>query len=213
MLCRIIVHPAPEPIDCEAMRLSARNLRITAAIAIAGAVVWSIAPYATSYVSSQAVVNAPLNTVLSPLQGRITQRSPPAGASVVSGIALVAIEVEERDRRYLEDLRARLALLDESHASAEDEAAKLALMEDVLMARIRNYRTRTLARLTTGKREVEAALVACEMMPPGRCLEATARSLGSDAAEHFGVHFGADGSRWSAYFNPRDPSRRLHESR
>jgi multidrug resistance efflux pump len=144
------------------MRLSARNLRITAAIAIAGAVVWSIAPYATSYVSSQAVVNAPLNTVLSPLQGRIIQRSPPAGASVVSGIALVAIEVEERDRRYLEDLRARLALLDESLASAEDEAAKLALMEDVLMARIRNYRTRTLARLATGKREVEAALVAAE---------------------------------------------------
>ena len=144
------------------MRIDLRNLRVVMALALGGAVVWAIAPYATSYVSSQAVVNAPLNTVLSPMQGRITQRSPPVGTGVAAGTPLVTVEVKERDRRYLEDLRARLALLGENLASAEVEAAMLAAMEEMLSVRIRNYRTQTLARLAAGIREVEAALAAAE---------------------------------------------------
>jgi len=135
-------------------------MRIIAAIVLSGAMIWAIAPYATSYVSSQAVVNAPLNTVLSPMQGHITRRSPPAGTGVVSGAPLVAIEVEERDRRYLEQLRARLALLNESLASIDAEATKLAGLEQVMSARIRDYRTQMLARLAAETREAEAALAA-----------------------------------------------------
>jgi multidrug resistance efflux pump len=144
------------------MRFSVRNMRIIAAIVLGAAVIWATAPYATSYVSSQAVVNAPLNTVLSPMQGQITKRSPAAGAEVTSGAPLVAIEVKKRDHRYLEDLRARLALLDESLASIVAEEAKLAAMEQILSSRIRNYRIRTLARLAAGKREAAAALAAAE---------------------------------------------------
>ncbi len=144
------------------MRITLRNFRVITAIALGGAVIWATAPYATSYVSSQAVVNAPLNTVLSPMQGRITQRSPPAGTGVASGAPLVTIEVKERDRRYLEGLRARFAMLDDSLASAEVEASKLAEMEEILSARIRNYRTRTLARLAAENREAEAALAAAK---------------------------------------------------
>jgi hypothetical protein len=55
------------------MRISVRNMRILAAIALGAAVIWATAPYATSYVSSQAVVNAPLNTVLSPMKGQSHQ--------------------------------------------------------------------------------------------------------------------------------------------
>jgi multidrug resistance efflux pump len=117
-----IVHAAPSPVECEPMRISVRNLRIIAAVALTGAVIWATAPYATSYVSSQAVVNAPLNTVLSPMQGYIAQRSPAAGTGVAAGAPLVVTEVEERDHRYLEDLRARLVLLGENLASAEREA-------------------------------------------------------------------------------------------
>jgi multidrug resistance efflux pump len=144
------------------MRISVRNLRIIAAVALTGAVIWATAPYATSYVSSQAVVNAPLNTVLSPMQGYIAQRSPAAGTGVAAGAPLVVTEVEERDHRYLEDLRARLVLLGENLASAEIEASKLAAMEEMLSARIRNYRTRTLERLDAGRREAEAALTAAK---------------------------------------------------
>ncbi|MEE8456079.1 MAG: HlyD family efflux transporter periplasmic adaptor subunit [Limibaculum sp.] len=144
------------------MRITLRNFRVIIAVALGGAVVWATAPYATSYVSSNAVVNAPLNTVLSPMQGRITQRSPPVGTGVAAGAPLVTVEVKERDRRYLEDLRARLAMLGENLASAEVEAAKLAAMEEVLSARIRSYRTRTLERLAAVMREAEAALAAAE---------------------------------------------------
>jgi multidrug resistance efflux pump len=146
----------------EPMRITLRNLRVIVAVALGGAVIWATAPYATSYVSSQAVVNAPLNTVLSPMQGRITQRSPPVGTGVAAGAPLVTVEVKQRDRRYLEDLRARFALLDENLASAEIEAAKLAAMEEMLSVRVRNYHTRTLARLAAGMREAEAALTAAE---------------------------------------------------
>jgi len=142
------------------MRITLRNLRVVIALALGGAVIWAVAPYATSYVSSQAVVNAPLNTVLSPIQGRITRRSPPVGTGVAAGAALVTIEVKGRNRRYLEDLRARLALLREDLASAEVEAAKLAAMEKTLSMRIHNYSTRTLERLAAEKREAEAALTA-----------------------------------------------------
>lgn len=137
-------------------------MRVIAALILGGAVIWATAPYATSYVSSQAVVNAPLNTVLSPMQGRITRRSPPAGAGIGAGEPLVVIEVKQRDRRYLEDLRARLALLDERLASGAAEASKLAAMEEVLESRIRSYRSRTLARLSAEKREAAAALAAAE---------------------------------------------------
>jgi multidrug resistance efflux pump len=147
---------------CESMRITLRNLRVIIALALGGSVVWATAPYATSYVSSQAVVNAPLNTVRSPMQGRITLRSLPVGTGVAAGTSLVTVEVKDRDRRYLENLRARLALLDESFASTEIETAKLAAMKKMLSARIRNYRTRTLERLAAGIREVEAALAAAE---------------------------------------------------
>jgi len=178
------------------MRITLRNLRVVIALALGGAVVWAVAPYATSYVSSQAVVNAPLNTVLSPMQGRITHRSPPVGTGVAAGAPLVTIEVKERDRRYLEDLRARLALLGENLASAEVEAAKLAAMEETLSARIRNYSTRTLERLAAEKREAEAALAAARAARDNAAAilrrtaalveqgHATASRIDADAAAH-----------------------------
>ncbi|HUS53042.1 MAG TPA: hypothetical protein VMY41_03440, partial [Thermohalobaculum sp.] len=107
------------------MRFSVRNMRIIAIIALSASVIWATAPYATSYVSSQAVVNAPLNTVLSPMQGHITQRSPSVGTGIVSGTPLVTVENDERNHRYLAELEARRALLDESLASIDSEVAKL----------------------------------------------------------------------------------------
>ena len=144
------------------MRITVRNMRTIAAITLSGAVIWAVAPYATSYVSSQAVVNAPLNTVLSPMRGRITQRSPPAGTGVVSGTPLVMIEVEERDRRYLEELRARLMLLEESLASIDAEHAGVGLLID-LIAR-ESHRA-------VGVGEVDAAVV------PRACRPQTERAV------------------------------------
>lgn len=140
------------------MLFSVRNMRIIAAVALSAAVIWATAPYATSYVSSQAVVNAPLNTVLSPMQGHISQRSPSVGTGIVSGTPLVTVEIDERNRRYLAELGARRALLDESLASIDSEIAKLTSLAEVMTTRIRNYRGRMLERLAAETREAEAAL-------------------------------------------------------
>ena len=144
------------------MQFSVRNMRIGAAIVLSGTVIWATAPYATSYVSSQAVVNAPLNTVLSPMEGHITQRSPAAGAGIVPGTPLLTVVVEERNRRYLTELRARIALLDESLGSIDAEIAKLTALAEVMTTRIHNYRERTLESLAAETREAEAALSAAQ---------------------------------------------------
>jgi multidrug resistance efflux pump len=150
--------------ECERMRISVRNMRVIAALALGAAVIWATAPYATSYVSSQAVVNAPLNTVLSPMQGHITQRSPSVGTGVAAGTPLVMVEIEERNRRYLAELGARRALQDESLASIDSEIAKLTSLSEVMTARIRNYRERMLERLAAETREAEAELAAAQAM-------------------------------------------------
>ena len=129
-----------------------------AAIVLAVAVIWATAPYATSYASSQAVVNAPLNTVLSPMEGHITHRSPSVGTGIVFGTTLVTVGVDERNLRYLAQLLARLALLDESLASIDTEISKLTALSEIMSTRIRNFRERLLARLAVETREAEAAL-------------------------------------------------------
>ena len=144
------------------MRITAKRLRLAAAFVLAAAVIWAVTPYATNYVSSQAVVNAPLNTVLSPMQGQIIRRSPPAGTGIASGAPLVGVEIEERDRRYLEQLRARLALIDESLASIGAEVDELAALERVMSVRIASYRSRMIDRMAAERREAEAELAAAE---------------------------------------------------
>jgi hypothetical protein len=96
------------------------------------------------------------------MQGRIIRRSPPAGTGVHSGASLVAVEVKERDRRYLEELRTRRALLDESLASIVIERTELEEMEQVMSSRISNCRERMLERMSAEVRKAQAALAAAE---------------------------------------------------
>jgi hypothetical protein len=86
------------------MRISVRNMRILAAVALGAAVIWATAPYATSYVSPQAVVNAPLNTVLSPMKGHGRHRGP------FVPLALVAIFALARPDRLKDHRIARYAV-------------------------------------------------------------------------------------------------------
>ncbi len=144
------------------MRITAQQFRLFLAFALAAAVLWTVVPNAANYVSSQAVVNAPLNTVLSPLQGYITRRSPPPGTGITAGQALVTVEIEERDRRYLEQLRARLALVEESLNSIDAETAELGALEQVMSDRIASYQTRVIERLDAESREASAALESAE---------------------------------------------------
>ncbi|HUS55810.1 MAG TPA: HlyD family efflux transporter periplasmic adaptor subunit, partial [Thermohalobaculum sp.] len=79
-----------------------------------------------------------------------------------SGTPLVTVEIDERNHRYLAELEARRALLDESLASIDSEVAKLSSLAEVMTARIRNYRSRMLERLAAETREAEAALASAQ---------------------------------------------------
>jgi len=142
------------------MRFSIDRLRLLAAFGIAATAIWALAPYATGYVSTQAVVNAPLNTVLSPLRGQITRRSMPVGSGIAQGAALVVIEAQEQDRRHLTELRARRMQLDAEIASVDREIARLGELRSGLEIRIRDYRARMVERFAALRRETAAELAA-----------------------------------------------------
>lgn len=127
-------------------------------MALGAVAVSAVAPYVTNYVSSQAVVNAPLNTVLSPIPGRITRRSPAAGTGVAKGAPLVSVEMKEQDRRYLEQLRARRTQLGQSATAIAAEEARLADLQQEMAGRIRDYSAGIVARLAAETREAEAAV-------------------------------------------------------
>jgi len=124
------------------MRLPIGKIRLLAAFCVSATALWVLAPYATGYVSTQAVVNAPLNTVLSPIRGRIVRRSLPAGTGIEPGAELVEIVAEERDRRHLTEIRARMAQLDAMLASIDREAAELAQLRERMQGRIGEFPAR-----------------------------------------------------------------------
>lgn len=139
-----------------------RYLRLLAVLALAGVAIFALAPYATNYVSSQAVVNAPLNTVISPIRGIITRPSAAAGTGIAGGAQLVAITLDTPDRRYLEQLRARRALLRETLAALADETGRLDAMQVEMEGRVVAYRERMAARLGAEADETRAQIVAAE---------------------------------------------------
>lgn len=135
-------------------------LRALAALLLACIAAAILAPYATNYISSRAVVNAPLNTVRSPIRGVIATPSATSGTGIEAGATLVAIDLEEPDRRYLEQLTARRSLLRATLAAIEAEAATLAAMRADMAARIEAFRARMIDRLAAEAAEVRGEVSA-----------------------------------------------------
>lgn len=133
-----------------------------AVIGLGGVLVWALMPYATSYVSTSAVVNAPLASVSSPFDGRITEPSNAVGTAVEPGDALIRIESQRRDRRYLEQLRGRRTVLTERIRAIERQRSALKQAARNMRERLARYRKGTVNRLEARKREVTAALQAAK---------------------------------------------------
>ncbi len=159
------------------MPLTIGRIRLFAALGVAGTALWALAPYATGYVSTQAVVNAPLNTVLSPLRGRIVRPSLAAGSGIAPGMPLVAIAAQENDRRHMTELRARQDQLDSTLAAIDREAARLGEVRARLEGRLHEYRARMVDRFAMLKRETEAELAAAraELLQRSAMLDRTER--------------------------------------
>ena len=139
-----------------------RNLRLVSAgllLAAAGAI---LLPRATSYVSTSAVVNAPLITVRSPFDGRIAQASPEVAHVVSIHDALVRIDGDRTDRSHLTGLLAEEASLLREQRSLDGERDALREIAASLRELDRQHRAHRLrllnARLTGFEAEHRGAL-------------------------------------------------------
>lgn len=139
-----------------------RNLRLVSAgllLAAAGSI---LLPRATNYVSTSAVVNAPLITVRSPFDGRIAKASPEVAHAVDADAALLRIDGDRTDRSRLTGLLAEETSLLRAQTSLSRERDTLAALAEALGRRDREHRqlrARLLhARLTGLKAEHRGAL-------------------------------------------------------
>ncbi len=85
--------------------MSTTLLRLAAATALVGAIVVSVAPHATSYVSLSAVVNAPLVPVTAPFSGTLEEPSKAVSRPVTEGDRLLVLRDvlgEDSELRALE---------------------------------------------------------------------------------------------------------------
>lgn len=163
------------------MQVKMRNLRIVAAVGLGGAVIWATAPFATNYVSSEAVVNAPLNTVRSPINGRIVQASPDVGTTVEPGQRLVSVVAEVHDRRNFEELLAQRMVTEARIAAIDAELTDLATFKTTAQRRVVGYRQRTVERLRAEARETKAAIASAEAR---RTMSTTSRQRAETLARY-----------------------------
>lgn len=106
-----------------------RVLRLGTACVLLGAVGAILTPRVTSYISTSAVVNAPMITVRSPFNGRITE-APGMGAVIRAGQPIASVEPAVEQRRKLIDLVAERNARDRAIGALKGQIARL----DALLA-------------------------------------------------------------------------------
>lgn len=101
-----------------------RVLRLGTACVLLAAVGAILAPRLTSYISTSAVVNAPMITVRSPFNGRIAE-APGMGAVIRAGQPIVSIEPSVEQRQKLIDLVAERDARDMAIGALRAQIARL----------------------------------------------------------------------------------------
>ncbi|WP_027288338.1 HlyD family secretion protein [Rhodovibrio salinarum] len=135
-----------------------RVIRIGLTLAIFGVVIWTVAPYVTSRVSTSAVVNAPLSPIVAPFNGRVAEPSKPVGARVQPDELLFKAVSESPDRRYQSELEARTQTLQQRLAAVARQRTQLEQLAEDLHARQSRYRSHALKRLRHEIEQTQAAL-------------------------------------------------------
>lgn len=110
-------------------------LRVLIALVLLAAVGFTVAPYATSYVSTSAVVNAPLINVSAPFSGTIIQPTKPVSVIVESGETLIELKNSQSQRGALQAAQTRLGALSGEIVGMEKQTRDLARIRADLIAR------------------------------------------------------------------------------
>src|SRR5262245_59402105 len=161
--------PAPEEAPQVAPRGPSLRRRIrlglgVGLLSIAGwlGVSWLLSPSLWSITSSQAVVNARIMTLHSPIEGTMAESPPPVGHAVTAGSPLLRVDNPLADDSHLQELKAEAASLDERVAAWKRQHEELEALKDRLGGNVRKYQTAAVRRLESRLEEARAVAVAAD---------------------------------------------------
>lgn len=135
-----------------------RNLRVCVALLLLAGVASTLLPYATSYVATSAVVNAPLVSLRAPFDGRMLAGPPRFATPVRPGDILGRVRNERQDLRDGADLQARGIEIVRAIAALRQEIASLAELDADLAGREARFRAQVLDANLVLQRQILASL-------------------------------------------------------
>jgi multidrug resistance efflux pump len=109
---------------------------------------WFLMPGLWTVTSNQAIVNAQLITLTSPIEGVVTFPPPPLGQHVSEGSVLLRIEAPRVDRKHLDELRTEVATLTERAAALKEQLKRTLALKTELRASFENYKDSMVRRLS-----------------------------------------------------------------
>lgn len=116
--------------------MRSRVLRLSAASLLLGAAVTTIAPHVTNYISTSAIVNAPILAVRAPFPGLLTEASPAFASPVQAGQPLLRIDGERQDQDGLVALQAEVRATQSEIEALAAQIASVSGLEADLRRRI-----------------------------------------------------------------------------
>jgi multidrug resistance efflux pump len=123
---------------------------------------WLLSPALWSITSSQAVVNARIMTLHSPIDGTMAESPPHVGQAVTAGSPLLRVENPLADNSHLEELKTEAASLDERVAALKRQHEELGALKDRLGGNVRKFQTAAVRRLESRLEEARAVAVAAD---------------------------------------------------
>lgn len=163
--------------------LGSRVLRISAAAFVIAAIVALMWPQVTGYVSTYAVVNAPVHTIRAPVNGTIVRPSPALAAPVTRDQTLLDLKASRESRAEITRLRARIRSQSTHIDGLEAEADVQRALLTELAARAAVEREADLAYLARRLDGARARLRQSEvLLEDARADLAVLESLGNNVA-------------------------------
>jgi multidrug resistance efflux pump len=118
--------------------------------------------------SSQAVVNAPIRSLHSPIEGIVKTQPPPVGKAVTAGSPLLTIENSLVDDSHFEELKTEAASLAERVAALRGQHKELEKLKEKMAANARNYHEAAVRRLERQVEEAKSVVAAAEALAKQR---------------------------------------------
>jgi multidrug resistance efflux pump len=156
-------HPGPQsgPATAPSRWHLGRLLRFTIGASLLGLPIWFLMPGHWTISSTQAVVNAHVITLTSPIEGVVTLSPPPLGQPVAQGSVLLQIDSPMVNQGNIEELKTEVASLVGRVAALQQHRAKTEALKSELLISFNNYKDSMVRRvaheLEEARSEAEAA--------------------------------------------------------